>query len=93
MPDLSLRAKQADDKNLRQMADRIQGRRCGELLKTFQTGPSGGRPKNGEGDRPVSQSQMGRDAGMSSHQVKTAVRVAKNGSVPQVSLRQSGDTG
>jgi hypothetical protein len=41
-------ARQADDDTLRKLADRIQGRavrRCGELLKLYQTGPQGGRPK------------------------------------------------
>lgn len=72
-------AKQADDDTLRKHADRIQARavrRCGELLKTFQTGASGGRPKNEVGDDPVSQKDAGSRVGMSERQIKTAVRVA-----------------
>jgi hypothetical protein len=73
-------ARQADDDTLRKLADRIQGRavrRCGELLKQYQTGPQGGRPKeNGDGAGPVSQAQAGADAGMSERQIKTAARVA-----------------
>ena len=52
-------------------------RRCGELLKTYQTGPKGGRPSRNGGDGPpVSQTQAGADAGMSKDQQVTAVRVA-----------------
>jgi hypothetical protein len=72
-------ARQADDDTLRKMADRIQARavrRCGELLKQHQTGPEGGRPKNGDGTGPVSQRQAGEAAGMSPRQIKTSVRVA-----------------
>lgn len=72
-------AKQADDDTLRKHADRIQARavrRCGELLKTFQTGASGGRPKNEAGADPVSQKDAGSRVGMSERQIKTAVRVA-----------------
>jgi hypothetical protein len=44
-------AKQSKDDSLRKMCDRIQARairRCGELLKKFQTGPQGGRPKKND---------------------------------------------
>lgn len=72
-------AKQADDQSLRKLADRIQARaisRMGELLKTFQTGPKGGRPANG-GDAPtVSQRQAAANAGLSKDQEVQAVRVA-----------------
>jgi hypothetical protein len=71
-------ARQADDDSLRKMADRIQARairRCGELLKQFD---GRGRPEeNKEGTRPnYSQAHAARDAGLSAHQQKTAVRVA-----------------
>jgi hypothetical protein len=73
-------ARQAEDDTLRKLADRIQARavrRAGQLLKTFQTGPKGGRPsRNGVGTAPVSQAQAANDAGMSERQCKTAVRVA-----------------
>ncbi len=73
-------AKQADDDTLRKYADRIQARairRCGELLKQFQTGPKGGRPeKNDDGTVTVSQKQAAQDAGLSERQRVTAVRVA-----------------
>lgn len=74
-------AKQADDDTLRQMADRIQARavrRAGELLKQFDA--RGGDRSKKEGARlsapPLSQQAMARDAGMSDHQRKQAVRVA-----------------
>jgi hypothetical protein len=76
-------ARQADDDTLRKLADRIQARavrRAGQLLKTFQTGPKGGRPSgNGNGTvgvSPRSQKQAAEDAGMSQRQRETAVRVA-----------------
>jgi hypothetical protein len=72
-------ARQAKDDTMYKMALRIQARatrRCGELVKTFQTGPKGGRPKNGNGTDPVSQREAAKDAGMSERQIKTAVRVA-----------------
>lgn len=73
-------ARQADDDELYKMARRIQGRavrRCGELLKTYQTGPEGGRPKeNGRGAPPVSQRAAAASAGMSKDQEKQAVRVS-----------------
>ena len=73
-------ARQADDETLRKQADRIQARairRCGELLKQFNTGPSGGRPaKNDDPTVTVSQKQAASDAGISERQRVTAVRVA-----------------
>jgi hypothetical protein len=73
-------ARQARNNELREMADRIQARavrREGELLKTFQIGPKGGRPeKNGVGTRTVSQRRAAEEAGLSKHQELTAVRVA-----------------
>lgn len=73
-------ARQAQDDSLYKDACRIQGRalrRAGELLKTFQTSPEGGRPTgNGVGDHPVSQRQAAESAGMSEHQEKQARRVA-----------------
>jgi hypothetical protein len=73
-------ARQADDETLFRLAKRIQGRavrRCGELLKAFNTGANGGRPKeNGEGTLTVSQRGAAHQAGLSRHQQVTAVRVA-----------------
>jgi hypothetical protein len=76
-------ARQAEDDTLRKLADRIQARavgRAGQLLKTFQTGPKGGRPSgNGNGTvgvSPRSQKQAADQAGMSQRQRETAVHVA-----------------
>lgn len=74
-------AKQADDDSLRKHADRIQARairRCGELLKQFES--KGGRPSETSKATltsfPQSQREAAADAGMSLHQQRTAVRVA-----------------
>jgi hypothetical protein len=78
--ELERNKKQADDDTLHQFAMRIQARairRCGELLKTFQMAPQGGRPKaNGAGAATVSQREAAEKAGMSKRQEVTAVRVA-----------------
>lgn len=51
-------------------------RRCGELAKEIE--PSkGGRPgKTGAGAHPSSRKSAGTEAGMSTHQLKQAIRVA-----------------
>lgn len=70
-------ARQADDDSLHKFAVRIQARavrRCGELLKTFQS--PGGRPKTGATHAVVSQRGAAEAAGMNEHQEKQAVRVA-----------------
>lgn len=74
-------AKQADDDTLRKHADRIQARairRCGELLKQFES--KGGRPSETSKATltsfPQSQREAAESAGMSLHQQRTAVRVA-----------------
>jgi len=72
-------AKQADDDTLHKLATRISARairRCGELLKEFQS--PGGRPlKTSVGaDTSFSQRDAARDAGISKRQEVTAVRVA-----------------
>ena len=74
-------AKQADDDQLEKMAMRIRARairRAGDLLKQIE--PSkGGRPpeQTRVGDRPsLSRADAAREAGMSPHQQKTAIRVA-----------------
>ena len=73
-------ARMSDDHTLHKLAIRIQARairRTGQLLKTYQTGPKGGRPKkNGVGDHPVSKKEAAEQVGMSEHQRKTAVSVA-----------------
>ena len=78
-------AKQAKDESLRKMADRIQARairRCGELLKQIEPA-KGGQPfksnSTREGNLP-SRNQAAADAGLSTWQRKTALRVA---SVPE----------
>jgi len=77
-------AKQAKDESLRKMADRIQARairRCGELLKQIEPKHTGRPPENGEGALPnISRKQAATDAGLSTWQHKTALRVA---SVPE----------
>lgn len=72
-------AKQAHDDELRKLADRIQARairRCGELLRAIE--PGNGKNQNiREGARPnVTRTEAARDAGLSEHQRKTALRVA-----------------
>jgi hypothetical protein len=72
-------ARQSEDDELERMAQRIRARaiqRAGELLKQFDARPQNAA-KQKEGDRPlISQQQMARDAGMSDHQRKQAVRIA-----------------
>lgn len=72
-------AKQADDDTLHRLATRISARavrRCGELLKEFQS--PGGRPaKTSAGtDTSFSQRNAATEAGLSKRQEVTAVRVA-----------------
>lgn len=73
-------AKRANDETLERQAIRIRAhatRRCGELLKQFNTGPNGGRPtKNGDGTVNVSQKQAAEDAGLTERQRVTAVKIA-----------------
>ena len=74
-------ARQAEDEQLRKMADRIQARairRCGELLKQIPDGRDQGRnqyKEDWEGTRPT-RSEAATDAGLSPHQKKQAVRTA-----------------
>lgn len=82
-------ARQAEDDTMRKMADRIQARavrRCGELLKTFNS--SGGRPsKTTDGTvSSFSQKQAAQQAGLSERQQVTAVRVAN---VPTETFEQA----
>ena len=70
-------ARQADNDDLRKMADRIQARairRCGELLREWD---GRGRPeKNNTGaDTILSQREVGKNAGKSARQVTIATRV------------------
>jgi hypothetical protein len=73
-------ARQAKDDSLAIYARRIQARalrRAGELIKQIE--PSlGGRPAENAGGRPpeLTRSQAAREAGLSDHQRKTALRVA-----------------
>jgi hypothetical protein len=66
------------------MADRIQAgaiRRCGELLREMQPQPGARTDKPREGAHPrFTRTEAARDAGMSDHQRKQALRVA---AVPQ----------
>jgi hypothetical protein len=75
-------AKQSEDKSLLTMAVRIQARairRCGELLKEIQPASGGDRGNGATGGRPpiaATRTQVAQEAGLSSHQQKTAIRVA-----------------
>jgi hypothetical protein len=84
-------AKQSKDQTLRQMADRIQARairRCGELL--LQIRASQGERTDielGGGALPkLTRTGAARDAGLSEHQYKTAVRV---GRVPESEFEEA----
>jgi hypothetical protein len=72
-------AKQADDDSLQKLALRIQARairRCGELLKKFQSpGARTDRPRGSDSPRST-QRRAAASAGMSKDQEKQAVRVA-----------------
>lgn len=82
-------AKQAQDEELMKMATRIKARairRAGELLKQIE--PKQGSNQNiQEGDRPKVQTrtEVARDAGLSEHQTKQALRTA---SVPDEQFEQ-----
>ena len=73
-------AKQAGDNSLRKMADRIQARairRCGDLLKQIAPRENAGPPvRNGAGAGPITRTSAAKDAGLSTRQKKTALRVA-----------------
>lgn len=78
MEALASYAKQADDDTLRRMCDRIQARavrRCGELLKQIEPGKNRYDDRR-EGGHPPNRAAAARDAGLSDHQRKTALRVA-----------------
>jgi hypothetical protein len=84
-------AKQANDNTLRRLADRIQGRairREGELLEEVVAAKTGPKPKN-SGPAPAANSgrfAMGRAAGLSDRQTKTALRVAK---IPEAEFEEA----
>lgn len=71
-------AKQSQDEALVRLALKIQARatkRCGELLKEIE--PQKGGDRRSKGRRPpVDRTSVARSAGLSSHQQKTALRVA-----------------
>lgn len=72
-------ARQSQDDQLERMAQRIRARairRAGELLKQIEPGHGARDGKREAGDHPPLRSEMARDAGMSPHQAKQAVRVA-----------------
>jgi len=74
---LATYARMADDDTLRKLADRIQARavrRCGELLR--QLDARGGDQSKKEGAHHFGRYDAGHGAGMSDHQIKTAVRVS-----------------
>ena len=73
-------ARQAEDDELRKMADRIQARairRCGELLREIKDS-RGANQNIREGDHPkvLTRKDAAADAGLSEHQRKTALRIA-----------------
>jgi hypothetical protein len=71
-------ARQADDSDLRKLADRIQARairRCGELLKEIAPkDTAGGDHRNGS--VTMTRTHAAKDAGLSTRQKRTALRVA-----------------
>jgi hypothetical protein len=73
-------ARQADDDQLERMAARIRARairRAGELLKQIEPAQPGPKPELEAGTRhQFGRSDAARDAGMSPHQAKQAVRIA-----------------
>jgi len=73
-------ARQAEDDQLERMAQRIRARairRAGEILKQVEAAPTGPKPELKAGDHPqFGRSDAAREAGMSPHQAKQAVRVA-----------------
>lgn len=73
-------AKQAQDDELRRMADRIQARairRCGELLGQIRAATNRHDVSSGVAALPAGRKQAARDAGLSEHQRKTAIRVSR----------------
>lgn len=83
-------ARQAKDSTLHNLALRIQARaqrRMGELLKLIPQNPGGRPPELPAGGHPPAgetRAQVARDAGLSEHQRKTALRVA---SVPDAEFQ------
>ena len=73
-------ARQANDEELRRMADRIQARairRCGDLLREIEKSSGGRPPKTQDGTVPrLTRTQAARDVGLSERQRKTAIRVS-----------------
>lgn len=74
-------AKQAQDDDLRHMADRIQARairRAGELLSQIRAGQGARDGKWQEGSLPpLTRTRAADEAGLSEHQRKTAIRVSR----------------
>ena len=77
-------AKQAKDEDLERMAQRIRARairRAGELLKQIEPAATGPKPELKAPDRlQFGRSDAAREAGMTPHQQKQAIRIA---SVPE----------
>jgi hypothetical protein len=70
-------ARQSKDESLFKLATRIQARairRCGELLKEFESATGAHLKRDGGG--PLSRKHAAEDAGLSERQQKTAIRVA-----------------
>jgi hypothetical protein len=70
-------AKQSGDKSLFNMATRIQARairRCGELLREFESAT--GAHLKSTGDHTLSRKQAAKQAGLSKYQKDTAIQVA-----------------
>lgn len=82
-------AKQAQDDELRQMADRIQARairRCSDLLNQIRAATNQHDISGGEGALPTGRKQAARDAGLSEHRYKTAIRV---GRIPETEFEEA----
>lgn len=72
-------ARQAEDLELERKAARIRARamrRAGELLKQIEPGQGARDGKREEGTHLPLRSEIARDAGMSEHQQKQAIRIA-----------------
>ena len=73
-------AKQADDKTLQSLSERIRARaisRCGELLRAIAAKPGANQNiRDGEGPKVLTRKEAARDAGLSDRERKTALRVA-----------------
>lgn len=82
-------ARQSDDKEMWNTADRIRSRairRCGELLRELAPKDKPGPSKDGKAGLTISRNKVAKDAGLSIHQKRTALRVAN---VPEADFERA----